>query len=430
MTRKLIDVEEEVTTGTHPSLPNDRVPFWKETSNVIFHELGVVAAPGHFLLFDKLDSGPKLGLLEAEILADTVRKKTLFSGNPTKLMRFVEGDIIETDVSRAVGGAYGTGAPLHQTPNNNALLWSFAQWGEWALATNGWDKLQLYKGNVAAPQKFFDLQQSGAVALPFSRAQIIRRLKAFAVALNTSNGADLVEWCDLDDLFTWTNTQLNQAGSLPIRNLNSQIMAAEDLGNAGLGVYGRDQLHLLSFIGAPDVFGFDKLLDGLGAYGKAAVAPIGAYHYGWGPRGIWRTDGSQIEYIDNPSVRDFLKANLNHEQSSKIVAWPLVNYSCVVFFFPKVGSLWNNAGLCYSFANGTWWQFDFGRSAATAGTVFDLPFTADNIGNIFQVTESSTPSTGLAGPLTIVGSVEEVAGWGFGGFGDLGLGGYELTEGV
>lgn len=429
MTRKLLDVGPEVTTGAHPSLPNDQIPFWEDASNLIFYEEGVTAAPGHFLLFDKLDANAKLGLIEAEILQDTVRKKTLFSGTQAKLTRFVSGDTVETDVSRASGGAYGVGASLHQTANKLALLWSFAQWGEWVLATNGHDKLQLYRGNVVAPQKFADLLQTGGGALPFTYAQIIRRVKTHALALNTSNGADLIEFCANDDLFQWTETEFNSAGTLPLRNLNSQIMAAEDLGQAGLGVYGRDQMHLVEYIGAPLYIGERKLLDNIGAYGKAAVVSVGIYHYGWGPRGIWRTDGNQVDYIDNPSVRDYIKKNLNKDQSSKIVAWPLINYGGVVFFFPSGTSLWPDIGLFFSYQNNSWWRLDFGRTAGTAGTVFDLPFTADSIGNIFQVTDQVAATSGLAGPLTMVDTLERVTGFGFGGFGDMAFGGYLLETG-
>lgn len=422
MSQKLVDAGEELSTGLHPSLPADRIPFWEDGSNVFWRDGGIEAIPGQLLLCDKLEAGPGVGLIEAELTNNAGgRQKTAFWGNQTKLFRYREGDLLAVDVSRTVGGAYGTGASMDQTTLKLAYRWSFAQWGEWITGTNGLDTPQIYKATDGPPQKFANM-----TGLNFTRAEIFRRLSVYLVAMNTDLGADTINWCDEDDLTVWTPSQGNSAGVLPLRNLNSPIMAAEDLGENALGIYGRDQLWLASYVGPPNIIGARHVLDGVGAWGKGAVCAIGRNHYGWGPKGIFRTNGVDVEYIDTPSLRRSLRGTFDEGQSSKVIAWPWTKYDTVVFSYPIVGSqgTFNVLSAMFNYANGTWWKGGFGRQAGTGGQVFNDPITVDSNGNIFMLSEEAPPALVAEGPIIMNGNATILAGLGETGMGQLGLGGY------
>lgn len=426
MSRQLADIAAELFSGAHPSVPNDMKPLWTNLSNLLVFDAAVQPSPGHFLFADKIDVAAVIGMIEAELAvpggASGDRAKYLFWGNLAKLFRRNGLTRVVTDVSRAVGGPYASGLSEHQQEDHLAHRWSFSQWGEWILGANGDDELQILLNSDPDPALFQDIVQPGPIPLPFSKAEIIRRIKVFAVALNTSIGPDFFHWSAEDDPYVWTPTNANSAGSLLIRHLNSQIMAALDLG-PGLGIYGRDQLHLAQYIGPPEIIGEEKILDGVGAWGKDAVCRVGATHYGWGPRGIFSTDGSQVQYFDAPSIRDEIEKNLNYDQSSKIVAMPLTQYDSVFFFYPRGTELWNSAAFGIHIPSRTIWPQDYGRQCMVPGTVFDFAITGDAKGNIFMITEEIAPESGSQGPLTLVGSCELTFGVGEGGVGELGVSG-------
>jgi hypothetical protein len=426
MSKLLVQLATELFSGAFPSVPNDMRPLWTNLSNLLVFDAAVQPSPGHFIFANKLDSAAAIGMIEAELKVPGTstgdRAKYLFWGTLGRLFRrdgLTQG---VTDVSRAVGGPYAVGQSEHQKIAHLAHRWSFSQWGEWILAANGNDELQILQNDAAPPDLFEDIVQPGPLPLPFTQAEIIRRIKVFAVALNTSIGPDFMHWSDEDDPYVWTPTTANSAGSLLIRHLNSQIMAALDLG-PGLGIYGRNQLHLAQYVGPPEIIGEEKILDGIGAWGKDAVCRVEANHYGWGPRGIFSTDGSQFRYFDAPSIRDEIEKNLNYDQSSKIVAMPLSQYDTVLFFYPRGNSLWNNAGFGVQISTGTIWPQDYGRQCMVPGAVFDFAITGDSTGNIFMLTEDVAPELGGGGPLTLAGTAELSFGIGQGGIGELGIGG-------
>lgn len=433
MTRKLLQITNEIVSGLHPSLHPDAVPLWIEGENVLEDDAALRPAPGNFLLALKLTLEAALGLIEAEVIATPPaigRVKTIFKGTKSKLSRWDEGTASEVDVTRTAGGDYGVGRGTEATSSKPALRWSFNQLGDWVVGVNGHDIPQIYKATDAAPQKFKNLVLTGGGALPFSWAEIVRQISVFTIVLNTSNGGDIMEWADEDDIHAWGATQENSAGKLPIRNLNSSIVAAEDLGAAGLGVYGADQLHLASYVGPPEIIGARKLLDGVGAWGKSAIAAVGSVHYGWGPRGIFQTDGNSFAYLDSPSIRHYIEQNLNVAQASKIVAWPLIRFNSVAFFAPMFGDVWCNRALVWNWQRKTWWIWGFGRQAATAGKVLQDALVADHVGNIYEVSDSIGPTNEAVGVMPLKADAIITTGIGTVGMGEMGLGGYSKVEGA
>ncbi len=437
---------EQLDSGLHPSLPHDRVPLWADGLNVTFNEQAVQPFPGQFSIFSKLDSSPVKGMYEVQVEGE----KILYWGSCQKLFRYVESKGVPEEIT---GTAVLTDnlydGVFAETATQKVTQWSFERWGRWMLATNGVNTPQIYVPPTpvtGAPGEYTDLlEQPGATALPFDTAEIFRAIGPHMLALNlrrngvkTGDTYSIVDdesngyaWSGFDDVELWTPAASNQAGENIIRDMKTEIVAAVPLGR-GIGVYGRAGLWLIDFVGAPFFFGHQHLLSGIGALSKHSVVPVGRMHYGMGQFGIFRTDGLQFEYIDQPAVHDFIYElnKLNRNQLSHVSHLHDPLTSTIIWFYPaEDDSVENTNAIAYNYKNKTWSIPNFIRTASAEGSVFNRPLSADKFGNIYvQGVEGTAPSGAIA-PLLLEAEADLALGWGEGGWGELGWGGELSMEG-
>ena len=408
---------EEVDSGIYPGVPQTKVPLWIDGSNVVFREGGIKPWPPARLLAQKISAEEVRGMISQSIDGEP----TAFWGTASALFMY--------DAPGAVVDVTGTTTPTGTDGSDTipATLWSFAPWGRFTLATNGREILQ-----IKLPLADF----VNVTGMGWDTAEIVKVISNHIMVLNTGNSPtptdnhipSMYEWADADSYTTWTPAADNSAGANQIRELQGGIIAAEALGE-GIGVYGKDQLFLISFIGAPFYFGHQHLIDGVGAHSKHAVAPIARVHYGWGPRGIWRTDGVNFEYIDAP-VRDYILADINPNYLSKIFAWHNETLQVVVFFYPSGGSIVCDKGVAFNYAAQHWTIPGFARTAATGGSVFPYPLSADEQGNIWnENVETEAGGAVVNLPLLLTATAQSTLGYNYGGYNQAGYGGESYYDG-
>lgn len=419
--RLLQRFDAEVATGLKPSVPLSKNPLWQNGRGVVFREGAVQPSIGQFVPFNKLSVEPIIGMIEAEVEG----KKGLFWGGQTKLYRWFEGDGTATDETRLVGGDYA--GVLDATLTQPATQWSMSQWGHWILATNGIDEPQVRKTGAV----FADMNVDGR----FDSCQILIPFKAFVVAMGLSGGTigdfpDGIAWSDADAPEVWAPTVTNAAGDLGARDMNSPIVGAIPLGRNAIAFFGSDSMHLLTFVGAPNYLGQEKILDGIGLVGKNALARIGNLIYGFGPRGFWRTDGTQPQYIDQPDIREFIFKDVDRDQWSKSVLWHNGAEEEVVLFYPSREATNCDKGVGINYRTGAWSIKNYGRTAASRVSVLDFAAVGDCEGNVFfQRTESFDPFFSSGSPLELEASYSATVGFGMAGFGQMGWGGTQNGTG-
>ncbi len=213
--------------------------------------------------------------------------------------------------------------------------YDFSFLGDWAFVNSGRGAVRWWNGGEFAtvPQMPLDV-----VAL--------EKKYNFLMAFGTGDRKTGVSWSDADDVLTWTPAYDNLAGTLYVDDFDTGIRAVSRLGEHNV-VYAEDQVALITFIGAPFYFGQRVVLDGIGACGKMAVATNGRMNLGVGRNGIWLTDGSDFQYIDEGQLRDYLQDNVNWEQQQKIIAARNDKTGCFDFFFPMQDSKVLNEGWAF-----------------------------------------------------------------------------------
>lgn len=426
----LLRIKDLVAGGISPSLAFDQVPLWIDGANVVFQQRGIRPVASQVQMATKLSTLRPLGAVEMRLSGS----RTLFWGTKKKLYRLAEGSASAVDVTRASGGDYDTDASPawvavdDSTLTQDATMWSFAPWGENScFATNGGSRIQVYDSGTG---KFRDIA-SGATAP--ATAEIISRWRQFLLLFNTANGDNVVEWCDEDNPEgtsppAWVADPANAAGQLKLYDLNSPIVCALELGDA-VGVYGTDQLKAITYVGPPFYFAQQHLLSGVGAVGKWSVVNVGRVHYGFSQRGIFRTDGTQVQWIDTPQISDYIFLNMNSRQLAKCLAWHNPAEQSVRFFWPETGELNNSRGVEFNYGNDSWTILSYGRAAATSGSIFFFPVALTNDGDVLQEQVDDQASSAGASPLALEASCDITLGYGEGGYGEGGYGGTLTVEG-
>lgn len=277
----------------------------------------------------------------------------------------------ESDMSIAGSGYTGT---LTESTIKAATQWSIESWGNWFFATNGVDKPQVWKGIGAS---FTDVAN-----MVVTSAELFVRAGPHLLAFNTSSSRGHFCWSDADNPETWTATTVNAAGSLNIRDIDSEIIAAVPMADR-IAVYSQERMYLVSYLGSPFYFGYAPALAGIGALSKHAVVSIDRLNYGLSRQGFYMTDGSQFQWIDDPAIRTWFKARMNWSQRSKVCAYHDEDATQVIWYYPTT-STEPDEGLGYDYQRRNWSIYQHGRTAALERDVFPNPLLADSSGVIYK----------------------------------------------
>lgn len=370
-----------VGSGIFPDMHQQSAPLWATGRNAFFREGKVGPFPGYTALATVLPGSPVItGMKEVDTRPFTVNGVIL--GQATKLFKWtITGGMTQLT-------ATGLSKNTDQSSSVIASRWSFEQWGSWILATNGVSPVKIYKGS-----SFASLSGTN-----FTTAEVLLRWRTFMFVFNLSTGKNDLKWCSDDNVELWTPAASNSAGGTTVRDVGGLISAATWLGN-NVVFFGNDSMHAVNFVQAPNYFGVQRLLRGLGAWGKLSVAALGDGRLvGCGPRGVWTTDGTRIDYIDPPAVRSYIQRNLNQDQSSKVVVSYDLHSRCVFVYFPinSSGSNEPTGGVCFNTESKQWTRVDFARSAVTDGAIFNYTISGTTGGSL----RKSNP-TGTFEPITL-----------------------------
>lgn len=394
--------------GILPDYEGQSAPMFVDGQNINFEARAAMPILGQSVLFVK----PKTEFIHGIYGVTIGPERTLFYGSESNLRKWTEaGGVVE------VGSGY-TGINL-ETVTEKASKWSFGRWGDWVVATNGKDAPQIWKGNL-----FSNLETEGE----FNTCEHFLRFDEFLLALETDNPDKRIAWADKNSPERWTPARDRSAGNLPVRNLDSGIRAVGEL-PSGPVFFTSNSMHTIQFVGAPFYFGTDHLLDGAGVVGKHAIAVEGGVIYGMSMRGIWRTDGTRVDFIDD-GFHDYVYDDINMGQLSKVTAWNNIAEKMIVFYYPGKNSSNCDRGFGVTYPEGQFTPLTYARSAADNSGLFETAITGDCVGNIYRQSLEGAPA-GAVGEGTLPLSAEASMVWpvGYGGVGRIPVGGRLTVEG-
>lgn len=257
----------------------------------------------------------------------------VFAGDASKL--YLLAASAWGDVSRTVGGAYTTDG----TGN-----WRFAQFKGTAYATNGVDVLQSFDLNSGANW------QAAPGSPPV--AKFIGVVRNFLVIANVSGSPQLVKWSGDNNSTTWTPsaTTLSDEQDQPDGGEITGFVGGE----FGL-VFQEAAIRRMPFEGSPQVFGFYKIAEDLGATVPNTVAGWGNIAFFCHRSGFHMVvGGQQITHIGKNRVDRWFWGLLDQSNMHRVTSAIDPVNSLYIVSFPTGSSGQPTALLIYNWKADRW----------------------------------------------------------------------------
>jgi len=279
------------------------------------------------------------------------------------------------------GGGVQLGTPI------SAVDWTTDNWGEILLACPRGGGIYYYDptGGFSTAA----LVSSGPI---FNTGIFVSMSQQILIAIGSSvhRGIGyqqqplLVQWCDVGNFFNWNVNANTQAGNYTI-GIGSAITAGMAVANQNF-IWTDLDLWAMSYVGPPDVFGFNKIGAGAGAASLHAIQQLRGSVYWMGRSNFYSYTSGGVSVLPCP-VWDAVFQNLNTNFLQNIRAMPNTPFNEVGWFYPSVAS----SGECDSYVkfnvteSGAPWDYgSLGRSAWIDQTVLGMPIATSSVGVVFQ----------------------------------------------
>lgn len=327
MSERLVRLDQ-LAIGLTPDLPDQTPSLWEDGRNVLFVDKELQPLPGQIPLV-------KTGL---KINAMNRTGDSVFLGTNTSVLVYSISQAKIYNVTPA--GDTSTGP------------WSFVAYGTWIIGSHG-GKVYIWKpGEEGENPPQFSLISDAPTGVVF-----LLKFKNYVLAV----GKEYVYWCDDDNPELWTPEQDNQAGSLFIRDCQGDIIGGVANDDIAL-ICTQKEVIKLNYLSTPYIFGYKKIFEGAGIWNHKSITIVNNTVFGFGPNGIWCSNGSSFSYIDKGKVSDTISTNMNISLAEQcfVGAWNILQH--VFIFVPQM----SGQILCFGFnmVNNLWTLLNWDRACA------------------------------------------------------------------
>ena len=316
---------------------------------------------------------------------------SVFAGGLTKLYKLDSTDLTLDDVSKS-GGYTGTNR------------WQFVQFGNYALATNGSEKIQFY--DVNSSSLFADLAASAPIA------KYITVVRDFVVGANIGSGTypTRVQWSDINDPTDWTSGGASQSDYQDIPD-GGDITGITG-GEFGI-IFLEKAIVRMSYIGSPLFFQFDTISRNIGCIEGGSIAQYGGVSYFLSDDGFYSTNGQALNSIGSEKVDRYFFSNANIGDIDTISVAVDPERNLIIWNYGNVSG--GRSLLIYNFETQKWSEADtdvnYLSTLATSGTSLDAIDSAYNVSSgSFTVGKSYTIRTVGTTDFTLIGAVANTVG--------------------
>ena len=292
---------------------------------------------------------------------------------------FTTGDE-DAAINYAFGGGF-FGAGLYGVRREGsqqfqeADTWSLDNWGEYLVGCATSDgKLYEWQLNPANPAA----QISNS---PIDCKGLIVTEERFIFALQAGGNPRKIAWCDREDNTLWTPAATNEAGDIELQT-HGEIMCAARMRGRSIIVTNVDA-HIATYQGPPYVYGFERVGTACGAVSRKALVAIDQGAFWMGRESFYMFDGSTAKQMPC-EVQDYVFADMNSNQNSKVNAVHNSEYGEIWWFYPSNGSTECDRYVSYDYLENHWEIGQIDRTAGADQGVFTEPQWVDATGVIYE----------------------------------------------
>ena len=208
-----------------------------------------------------------------------------------------------------------------------------------------------------------------------------RQVIAYGSSFNLAPDPLLIRWSDIEDYTVWNATPTNQAGSYRIPT-GSKIVAGIQGPQQGL-IWTDLDLWAMQYIGAPLVYGFNKIGSNCGAVSRHCIGQMNGGIYWMRQKQFFMSMGSGPQAIPCP-IWDVIFQNINTSYLNKVCCGVNSQFNEVTWYYPSASSTENDSYVKYNVALAQWDYGTLGRTAWIDQSVLGSPIGAGSDNWLYQ----------------------------------------------
>ena len=280
-----------------------------------------------------------------------------FRDNSNTVYNFVA---TRTNIYQLTSGAF-TSRKASLTGDHDDF-WTFTQFGEYVIASNGVDAAQYYLMGTSTNFANLTAIQTAGTAPVFRVSGVVRD---FLVVGNITNATNRIQWSGINDITVWSGKQSDYQ-DLP--GSGGQVVAITS-GEVGY-VFRQNQIIRMDYVGGATVFRLSVISPNRGAVYGRTVCQDNRQIFFYADDGFYQINGDQIIPIGVEKVNRYFDLNLNKAYSDRICAAVDPFNQLAMWLFPSTSNAANTTGICdkiiiYNYATKKW-----SLANASASTIF------------------------------------------------------------
>ena len=286
-------------------------------------------------------------------------------------------------------GGWGLGTWGYSQPSTSAIrLWSQSNYGEdlvfgyregkicyWSAATG-----TTTRGKIIDTVNYPSSTDVPTIVNFVTVSDIYRFVFAFGANALGSATQDpmLVRWSDQEDVFNWTPSATNFAGSQRLSR-GTEIVTARQARQEVL-VWTDSALYSLQYEGSDAVWSAQLLGDNISIAGQNATAYAGSTAYWMGRDKFYKYDGTVMTMPCN--VKRYIFNDINTGQFKQVVAGTNEGFNEVWWFYCSDGATANDRYVVYNYVEDIWYYGTLARTAWLDSGLRDRPIAATYSNNL------------------------------------------------
>ncbi len=280
-----------------------------------------------------------------------------FRDNSNTVYNFVA---TRTNIYQLTSGAF-TSRKASLTGDHDDF-WTFTQFGEYVIASNGVDAAQYYLMGTSTNFANLTAIQTAGTAPVFRVSGVVRD---FLVVGNITNATNRIQWSGINDITVWSGKQSDYQ-DLP--GSGGQVVAITS-GEVGY-VFRQNQIIRMDYVGGATVFRLSVISPNRGAVYGRTVCQDNRQIFFYADDGFYQINGDQIMPIGVEKVNRYFDLNLNKAYADRICAAVDPFNQLAMWLFPSTSNAANTTGICdkiiiYNYATKKW-----SLANASASTIF------------------------------------------------------------
>ena len=241
-------------------------------------------------------------------------------------------------------------------------FWTFTQFGEYVIASNGVDAAQYYLMGTSTNFANLTAIQTAGTAPVFRVSGVVRD---FLVVGNITNATNRIQWSGINDITVWSG---KQSDSQDLPGSGGQVVAITS-GEVGY-VFRQNQIIRMDYVGGAVVFRLSVISPNRGAVYGRTVCQDNRQIFFYADDGFYQINGDQIIPIGVEKVNRYFDLNLNKAYADRICAAVDPFNQLAMWLFPSTSNAANTTGICdkiiiYNYATKKW-----SLANASASTIF------------------------------------------------------------